>query len=342
MKLQVLEPAVALPRVVALTVLLCQTVSGQIRMADTPSLRLGAFESPPEQVFGQVRDVVITSDGSLIVLDFLSKDIRLFDSDGVLLVRTGRAGRGPGEFDWPQSLELLTPDSLLVFDVGNRRLSVYEITPEELRLSRSITLPAIFRDLCVMEGRIILTGNWQGHAVHEFDRDGQHVRSFGPLPSPGSRDPADAARIGRLASGSSVCVEPRRTVVIQPLIIPETVIVTLTDGALHRIPIPDYRATQIVATSRGTIQFAPDPESETAHEAVGLATLTEGAVLVQVQEMSWGSPVREPESWILNLQSFELVRWSGDLPPIVRAAENSFISTGDDPFPYLAVWPTRY
>jgi len=89
-----------------------------------PNLVLGAGSEPSEQFFriGGLRGF---SDGSILVVDGASRELRFFDSEGRLLDRVGRKGEGPGEFDDPVLVPTVGSDSLLLWDTGLIRFQVF-------------------------------------------------------------------------------------------------------------------------------------------------------------------------------------------------------------------------
>src|SRR5688572_4744287 len=52
------------------------------RLASSPDLRIGAADGPGPDVFGSITDLAVRSDGSLIVADGRSFQIKAFDSSG--------------------------------------------------------------------------------------------------------------------------------------------------------------------------------------------------------------------------------------------------------------------
>lgn len=61
-------------------------------------LRIGRLEGDGPDVFGQVRDVIPGTGGSLWVLDSQAHEMRQFGPDGVFRQTVGGPGEGPGEF----------------------------------------------------------------------------------------------------------------------------------------------------------------------------------------------------------------------------------------------------
>lgn len=98
----------------------------------------GNAEGAPEEQFFRVTDVRVDHRGRLGVLNSGTGELRFFNASGEFEGSVGREGDGPGEFQRPTRLEALSDDTLVVFDVQLRRLSV--IGPEGEAV-RTIPLP---------------------------------------------------------------------------------------------------------------------------------------------------------------------------------------------------------
>lgn len=61
-------------------------------------LRLGQIDGTGPEVFGDVHDVAVDEKGHIYVLDYGSKEVRVFDREGRHLRNMARDGEGPGEF----------------------------------------------------------------------------------------------------------------------------------------------------------------------------------------------------------------------------------------------------
>ena len=93
----------------------------------TPELDLTETGDGPASEFYRVRDATIRSDGSIVVANAGSSEVRLYSGAGEALGAVGRDGDGPGEyrqisrlirlpgdsvgvFSWPTRLTVLAPD----------------------------------------------------------------------------------------------------------------------------------------------------------------------------------------------------------------------------------------
>ena len=91
---------------------------------------IGVVDGAQEYMFGSVRDVLESRDGSVIVLDFQSSALRQYDAKGVYLRTFGRKGQGPGEYTLPINVGVLPDGRVLLLDIGNARVNVYAPTGE--------------------------------------------------------------------------------------------------------------------------------------------------------------------------------------------------------------------
>ena len=84
-----------------------------------PLVRIGDRETP-YGFFQRVTGGVLLRDGSIMVLDFGPREVRLYGPEGVFRKLVARQGEGPGEVRFPSDLGRLGGDSVHIWD---RRLS---------------------------------------------------------------------------------------------------------------------------------------------------------------------------------------------------------------------------
>jgi hypothetical protein len=90
-----------------------------------PKVDIGVLEGTPEYQLFQVGDARRLANGNIVVTNG-GTELRFYDSTGTYLHTTGREGGGPGEF---QSVGLVRPyqgDSLLTYDFGQVRVSLWD------------------------------------------------------------------------------------------------------------------------------------------------------------------------------------------------------------------------
>lgn len=101
-----------------------------------PTLSIGVAEGDPGYELHRVLDAATLSDGRIALLDWGSREVRLFGSDGGLVGTQGGEGDGPGEYRSPQMLWLLPGDSIAVYDPRHDRITVLATDPRGVELAR--------------------------------------------------------------------------------------------------------------------------------------------------------------------------------------------------------------
>lgn len=83
-----------------------------------PIVSLGLADGADEYVFTTVRGVVALPDGRIVVADWPSNELRVFDASGAFLYRFGGEGEGPGEFEYLRSVQLCLDDRVFGFGIA--------------------------------------------------------------------------------------------------------------------------------------------------------------------------------------------------------------------------------
>ena len=86
-----------------------------------PMVSIGGADGPPATMFTVVTGATRLSDGTIVVLENETSELRFFDPGGAHLRTAGGFGEGPGEFEYAESFVRLAGDTLLV-DAGERHL----------------------------------------------------------------------------------------------------------------------------------------------------------------------------------------------------------------------------
>ncbi len=95
------------------------------RLSDQPVTAIGIVEGPQEYQFHDVMGVIVQSDGTIVVGDMGSSQLRFFDAGGRHLRTTSGQGNGPGEIGQLIRLSAFRGDSLLVTD-GRAMLHLFD------------------------------------------------------------------------------------------------------------------------------------------------------------------------------------------------------------------------
>lgn len=96
-----------------------------VRLEEAPILQVGVAEGDPATEFSDVVGAALTDDGTLVVADGATREIRFFDREGALLRTFGRQGGGPGEFEALNSLAV-RGDSIIARDMRSWRFTVVD------------------------------------------------------------------------------------------------------------------------------------------------------------------------------------------------------------------------
>lgn len=98
-----------------------------------PTVEIGTADGPePYQLF-RAYSAVRQRDGTIVVANGGTGELRFYDATGRHVRTVGRPGEGPGEFEDLQRVWLLPGDSLLAYDFFPSRLSVFSPRGEFIR-----------------------------------------------------------------------------------------------------------------------------------------------------------------------------------------------------------------
>lgn len=127
-------------------------------------------------------------DGSVAVSQLETSSVRIFSAEGEPLGTVGRAGEGPGEFRWIRSVGWRTRDSLAVYDLSMRRMTVVPLDRGEARTVSVGTRPTPlnpipdFPHYAVMGANGSVMAVVQGHSSAESETREERVDLLGPDP----------------------------------------------------------------------------------------------------------------------------------------------------------------
>jgi len=168
------------------------------RLSPEPVVSIGAVDAEPEyQLFG-VRALTRLGDGTIVLANAGSQEIRWYDRHGRFLRSAGSEGSGPGEFTALGWLGVLPGDSVVAFDGRLRRLSLFAPDGTFVRssvpqaegkpgLDYPVFLAAMADGSLLAFGRVLeLEGMSEGPlrvpmVVYRFDVDGALLDSLGTV-----------------------------------------------------------------------------------------------------------------------------------------------------------------
>jgi hypothetical protein len=146
-----------------------------------------------DQEFGSIVSARVGANGNVYAIDHVNARVIAFSPEGRLLWKTGRKGRGPGEYQIPYRIDVAPNGELSVFDLGMGDVTTLTSAG---RFVRRVQLPFSFRQVDALarlsNGDLVVSGYSAAndlvsqHGLHRFRTvRGQlvHVSSFGPLPA---------------------------------------------------------------------------------------------------------------------------------------------------------------
>lgn len=136
-------------------------------LSEEPVLEIGTLHGEGGALFHQVSDATLTRTGGIAVSNRGSREVRLFDANGNFLRSLGRRGEGPGEF---QSLTRIwsAGDSVIAFDVGLNRSSVYTLGGEFVRSFQPDLGDGIIQQRGVFSDGSFLFESWGSASIQEI------------------------------------------------------------------------------------------------------------------------------------------------------------------------------
>ena len=115
----------------------------------TEVFRIGDETAGDTVLFGGDLEVAVNSSGQLFVTDRQVAGIRVFSNTGDLMLRIGRAGDGPGEFQSTPLVHVGPQDTVYTLDTDASRLTVFEpsnfMSVETIDISGTETFDAEFQ-----------------------------------------------------------------------------------------------------------------------------------------------------------------------------------------------------
>jgi hypothetical protein len=120
-------------------------------------LRIGELDGPTELSFGRVRATGWLSDGRIFVGDDHAHSIRIFSPRGDYLATAGREGDGPGELRWFLAVSPYRGNSLFVYDIAQRAVTIFAPDMSFARRFNNPTGAGLYRVVDVLgDGRFLL------------------------------------------------------------------------------------------------------------------------------------------------------------------------------------------
>ncbi len=241
--------------------------------------RVGSLDGAADALFGEIADVGVGLDGSMVVLDAMASTVRVYSPDGDLVESVGQPGEGPGEFAAPVAAALESGSGRLVVVDMRRIVSEFEPTEEGYQYVRQWRVDAAPGDICVL-GDLTFVSVLPADdtpSLVAFDRDGEVEWSAASTYAAGSASVTRAANEGVLACVGGA--EPK--VLFGSLLLGRVFAFRASDGrALWSAQIGEYTPTEVWEVDGGMIVRTT---AEGTHRIRGVAPFPNGrGALVQV------------------------------------------------------------
>jgi hypothetical protein len=127
---------------------------GQEGLDIQEELVIGKPGSPPENLFSEIRQVIVDNEEKVYVLDSKESGVKVFTREGQYLRTIGRPGQGPGELEFPRTISIFG-DEIMVTE-GSRRLSFFSLDGTFLRTLSTKETWCLMAE-CDSRGNIIVT-----------------------------------------------------------------------------------------------------------------------------------------------------------------------------------------
>ena len=287
-----------------------------------------------------IEDIVQLPGGDVVVLDSQSREVRRFEPSGRLVAKAGGAGEGPGEFAYPEAIDLLGDSLLLVLD-GRGRLTTFDAGGSRLEHVDDVRLQLFGRDLCTLGDRIFIQAFHEGSGIHEVDRAGGILRSFHPISTEFAYDLGDEwnfVLVESAAAGYLACLEGADLILAVSEWLPD-VTGYAPDGAERwKAAIPGYRLTVPVLTVDNAAGWDRGDGSD---NVFGLIPLGRNHAIVQTIRFAADQPYTDiaPASYLIDVGFGAISRMEAVLPVLRDATPTAVLGSVFEPFPQVHVVP---
>ena len=146
-------------------------------------ITIGVADGEYHEMFGRIANLALTGNGTVLVVDAVNVEVRMYDYDGTLLTTFGGSGEGPGEFrDEPDNISVVDEGSS-VFVLGSFGdfVTAFELEGESTVTPKGNFYTGLYaHNGCAMNGHFWVYGYNPGEegVLHKFTYDGKRVASF--------------------------------------------------------------------------------------------------------------------------------------------------------------------
>ena len=147
-------------------------------------LCIGDEEGIEDFIFSQIRSVQVDEEDNIYVLDSKEVCVKVFDSNGKHVRTFGKRGQGPGEIQLPTRMYLVAGKEILIYDVGNSRLSYFSLDGKCLR---EISTGKHFFSRAIPDSKgniitqLLIPGDKLVYEVKKFDSNLNPIMTIGSI-----------------------------------------------------------------------------------------------------------------------------------------------------------------
>ena len=301
-------------------------------------LSIGVSDGELYEMFGQIEDVAVNEDGDIFVLDYQHKMVFVYQGDGSFKHSIGGPGAGPGEFEFPKAIGVDDQDRVIVAD-SKLRISIFDPHDGAFALKSTLTLAYSPKDMCIGDEMIYLSGAWheqEGHYVHSYTIEGEHIRSFGEL----YKSSVPLFRQG-LSYGPLSCGKEAESVQYMFGWLPVIHNYSKTGERRWMSMIADFDPSGVVSYGASEVRYEDkDKPFDTVSNIVAASA---NHVLVQIKHITPESrearlPYERISTYVFALHSGDGVYVGDRFPQIHAVQQNRIYAVSSVPFPQVLVY----
>lgn len=130
------------------------------RLSVEPTIVIGSSDGAPAYTFDDIRGVVTTTEGLIVVADGTSRELRVFSSTGEFVRSFGRVGDGPKEFRGIGWIDMCGGDAVVAYDIRRTRVTKWDTQGsllDEFRVEGPANSPP-YTVSCGPSGKFVVIG----------------------------------------------------------------------------------------------------------------------------------------------------------------------------------------
>ena len=301
-------------------------------------ITIGVADGEYHEMFGEITDLALTGDGTVLVLDYGSSEVRVFDYGGALLASFGGHGEGPGEFrERPYQISVADQGkSAFVLEQYGRSVVAFDrqndstFTPKKHFRTGLLAYGG-----CAMNGYYWVYGidpEYEG-VLHKFTYDGEHVASFLEY----YQSPNEAMSLNMSRMGLMACSETNGIVVLNRVWAPVVTGYRENGEVAWHVKFADFDPTYFAEYEDGDWGFNPLKPGQRRLETI--FTDPAGDLYVQYVTIQERGADRGPNYGPLFKIDARtgLGTYLGSAPSVEGIDSGYGFSIANDPFPQVVI-----